>query len=79
MWPRIRDFKFEEKPTVRVVGDVAWIAAAWSSQATGADGQLFTRPGRGTFVLERRNNRWLAVHSHFSLPPSQSEHAHGKL
>jgi ketosteroid isomerase-like protein len=79
VWPRISNFTFEEKPTVRVVGDMAWIAAAWSTQATGPDGKPFTRPGRGTFVLERRNGRWLAVHSHFSLPPTQSEQAHGKL
>jgi ketosteroid isomerase-like protein len=79
VWPRIRNFRFEERPTIRVVGDVAWIAAAWASEAMGPDGREFTRPGRGTFVLERRGGRWLAVHSHFSLPPTQSEAAHGRL
>ena len=79
VWPRIRNFRFEERPAIHQVGDMGWIAAAWSSEATGPDGRPFTRPGRGTFVLERRGGRWLAVHSHFSLPPSQSEQAHGKL
>jgi hypothetical protein len=29
-------------------------------------------------VLERRGGRWLAVHSHVSLLPSQSDEVHGR-
>ncbi len=79
VWPRIREFRFEMKPTIRAGGDLAWIAAEWSTEATGPDGRPFTRPGRGTFVLARRDGRWQCVHSHFSLLPTQSETAHGKL
>ena len=79
VWPRIRDFRFEPDARVRTAGDCAWIAAGWLTEATGPDGRPFTRPGRGTFVLERRGGKWLAVHSHFSLLPSQSETAHGRL
>ncbi len=79
VWPRIRGFRFEERPAGRAAGDTAWVAAAWSSEATGPDGQPFTRQGRATFVLERREGRWLCVHSHVSLPPTQSESAHGRL
>jgi ketosteroid isomerase-like protein len=79
VWPRIREFRFEKDATVRTTGDSAWIAAEWTTEATGPDGRPFTRPGRGTFVLERRNGTWLAVHSHFSLLPTQSESAHGRL
>ena len=81
VWPRIRDFRFEPDARVRTSesGDSAWIATGWLTEATGPDGQPFTRPGRGTFVLERRAGRWLAVHSHFSLLPTQSESAHGRL
>jgi ketosteroid isomerase-like protein len=79
VWPRIRDFHFEPGASVRTSGDSAWIAGGWVTEATGPDGRPFTRPGRGTFVLERRNGRWLAVHSHFSLLPSQSDSAHGRL
>lgn len=79
VWPRIRDFRFDADARVRTSGDSAWIAAGWQTQATGPDGRSFTRPGRGTFVLERRAGRWLAVHSHFSLLPSQSDAAHGRL
>src|SRR5687767_11009617 len=79
VWPRIQNFRFDADARVRSAGDSAWIAAGWSTEATGADGRPFARPGRGTFVLERRDGKWLAVHSHFSLLPSQSESAHGKL
>jgi ketosteroid isomerase-like protein len=79
VWPRIRGFHFEPDTLVRASGDHAWIAGSWSTEVTGPDGRPFERPGRGTFVLERRGGRWLAVHSHFSLLPSQSESAHGRL
>jgi len=79
VWPRITGFTFEGSPVARGEGETAWVAASWSSQATGPDGQPFTRPGRATFVLERRGGRWLCVHSHVSLTPSQSESAHGRL
>ena len=79
VWPRIRGFHFDADTRVRTSGDHAWIAGSWSTEVTGPDGRPFERPGRGTFVLERRGERWLAVHSHFSLLPSQSESAHGRL
>jgi ketosteroid isomerase-like protein len=79
VWPRIRGFEFDADARVRTSGDSAWIAAGWRTEATGPDGETFSRPGRGTFVLERRNGRWLAVHSHFSLLPTQSESAHGRV
>ena len=78
IWPRIRDFTLEPGASVRMAGDTAWIASGWSSEATAPDGRPFRRPGRATFVLERRGGRWLAVHSHVSLMPSKSEDVHGK-
>jgi ketosteroid isomerase-like protein len=79
VWPRIRDFHFEPGARVHTAGNSAWIASGWVTEATGQDGRPFTRPGRGTFVLECRQGTWLAVHSHFSLLPTQSESAHGRL
>ena len=79
VWPRIRDFAFEPNPEVRADGSTAWIAAAWRSEATGPDGRPFSRPGRATFILARRDGRWRCVHSHVSLQPTQSESAHGRL
>jgi ketosteroid isomerase-like protein len=79
VWPRIRAFRFDADTQVHSTGDSAWIAGGWLTEVTGPDGHPFTRPGRGTFVLERRGGKWLAVHSHFSLLPAQSETAHGRL
>lgn len=78
VWPRIREFRFEDQPTVQASDDLAFIAAEWATEATGPDGRPFKRPGRGTFVLARRDGRWQCVHSHFSLLPTQSEAAHGR-
>jgi ketosteroid isomerase-like protein len=78
IWPRIRGFHIEGTPTVVAADASAWIAAVWASEATAADGSPFTRHGRATFVLARRDGRWLAVHSHVSLLPTQSESAHGR-
>jgi ketosteroid isomerase-like protein len=78
IWPRIREFRFAPEPAAAGDGDSAWIAATWSSEATAPDGRPFTRHGRATFNLARRDGRWLAVHSHVSLLPSQSESAHGR-
>src|ERR1700675_1897252 len=58
VWPRIRNFTIDAKPVVRADGIMAWIAAGWSSEATGPDGKPFTRPGRATFILARREGRW---------------------
>lgn len=78
IWPRIRRFRFEERPVIRATADSAWIAAVWYSEATGLDGHPFDRPGRATLILTRRDGRWLAVHTHFSLTPSQAETVHGR-
>ena len=79
VWPRIENFAFDRETRVHTAGDHAWIAGGWTTQATGPDGKPFHRPGRATIVLDRRDGKWLAVHSHFSLLPSQSDSAHGKL
>ena len=79
VWPRIRNFTIDAKPVVRADGETAWIAAGWSSEATGPDGKPFKRPGRATFILARREGHWVCVHSHVSLQPTQSEAAHGKI
>ena len=79
VWPRIRGFHFEPDTHLHESVDHGWIAGSWSTEVTGPDGRPFERPGRGTFVLERRNGRRTVVHSHFSLLPTQSESAHGRL
>jgi len=71
VWPTIRDFTIridEARGAVRE--DHAWVAAPWDSQGVRPDGTTFARPGRLTIALVRDADRWLAVHTHFSLTPS---------
>ena len=70
VWPNIRDFTLRADEAVGAVhGDHGWIAASWDSTGVRADGSTFARPGRATVTLVRRDGRWLATHTHFSLSP----------
>src|SRR6201988_4196081 len=55
--PRTRGFRLDAHPDGAGAGDSAWVAATWASEATGPDGQTFTRHGRATFNLARRDGR----------------------
>ena len=51
-------------------GNLGWVVATWSSTGRRArDGAHFERHGRATFILQHRDDRWVALHSHFSLNP----------
>jgi ketosteroid isomerase-like protein len=70
VWPRIHDFTVRLAETIGgVAGATGWVAAPWDSIVQRSDGSTFERPGRLTVVLERRDGRWLATHTHFSLAP----------
>jgi len=70
IWPTIREFSIRaDQARGGMIGDTAWIAAPWDSLGTNADGSTFPRPGRLTIVFTRRDGRWLARHTHFSLVP----------
>lgn len=70
VWPRIRDFTVDIAGARGAVeGTRAWVAARWDSRGQRPDGTTFRRPGRLTVAFERREGRWLAVHTHFSLSP----------
>lgn len=71
IWNVTRGFDFDlEQMRCRVYGDGAWVAVTWRSQKQHENGDWQHRPGRATFAFERREGKWLAVHSHFSLCPS---------
>ena len=71
VWGVTSGFRFHtEHLACGVEGDHAWVAAPWTSQGRTRDGRTFDRHGRATYVLERRDGRWLAVHSHHSLDPA---------
>jgi ketosteroid isomerase-like protein len=70
VWGTIRDFTFlTERLAWGGSGEMAWLACHWTSTGTGPDGLPVDRPGRMTAVLERREGRWVAVHTHHSLNP----------
>lgn len=76
IWPNIQDFTFKT-PHVRGTTELAWGAATWTSTGFDEQGASFHRPGRATITFDRRNERWLAVHTHFSLAPGIPAHTHG--
>jgi ketosteroid isomerase-like protein len=59
-----------EPVVVSEAGAVAWVAGRARVQAR-VDGQDLTLAGRFTAVLEHRNDRWLLVQTHFSLPAAE--------
>ncbi|HKG25566.1 MAG TPA: nuclear transport factor 2 family protein [Thermomicrobiales bacterium] len=71
IWGAIRGFAFLMTDVhCRGYGDAGiWVACPWTSEGRGPDGEWRERLGRMTAVLERRGERWLAVHTHHSLVP----------
>jgi ketosteroid isomerase-like protein len=59
-----------ESLMVSEAGPVAWVAGRAAVQAR-VEGQELTLTGRFTAVLEQREDRWLLVQTHFSLPAAQ--------
>lgn len=73
IWPTIRDFAFRlDELHWGVNGGLAWAACPWDSIGYRAGGTPFPRPGRVTVILEQRDGKWLAVHTHFSLYPTRA-------
>jgi ketosteroid isomerase-like protein len=71
LWPTIRAFTFR-LAEARCVGDERQLGVVvpWDSLGLRPDGTTFPRAGRATLILIRRDGRWVAVHSHFSLAPA---------
>lgn len=79
IWPNIQDFQIN-LDSIHAGGDasVAWGVATWTSTGFHEDGSPFHRPGRATVILERRDGRWLSVHTHFSLNPGTPPRTYGR-
>jgi ketosteroid isomerase-like protein len=71
VWGATSGFCFDmDQVTTRVRGDLAWILVPWASRTGRSDHGPLDRKGRATYIVERRNGKWLAVHTHHSLDPS---------
>lgn len=71
IWGRIRNFTFllPELHCAKYGDSGLWLACPWVSEAPTSEGEWRQRPGRITAILENRDERWLAVHTHHSLVP----------
>lgn len=70
VWGVTTEFEFNlETVSAKIEGDFAWAASSWQSYGKTNSGEPLLRRGRCTFVFQKRNEQWLAVHSHFSLEP----------
>lgn len=58
--------------SISAAGNVAWAAAdgKFKFRVGGQDAEF---PARATFVLEKRDRKWLIVHAHFSTPAAGQE------
>ncbi|HEV1992731.1 MAG TPA: nuclear transport factor 2 family protein [Candidatus Acidoferrum sp.] len=53
---------------IKVSGTVGWACYQWDFEAV-VDGQQMASQGQTTVVLEKRNNHWVIVLNHTSIPP----------
>jgi ketosteroid isomerase-like protein len=71
VWPVIRDFSFDlSQLHWGWSGDGGWAVTTWTSTGFRPDGSPFPRPGRATVLFTVREDRILAIHTHFSLSPN---------
>jgi uncharacterized protein (TIGR02246 family) len=58
--------------SISAAGPTAWVAAD-GAFVFKVNGQSETVPARASLVLEKRDGKWLIVHSHFSRPSMDQE------
>lgn len=58
--------------SISAAGPIAWATFDGTFKIR-ADGQDMTLPARVSFVLDKRNGKWLIVQSHFSTPAAGQE------
>lgn len=61
-----------EDVTVSSSGNVAWVSARMAMDVNVENNEL-TIFGRLSMVLEKREDKWLIAHLHFSVPDEQEE------
>lgn len=61
-----------ENVTVSNAGNVSWLSSLMTMNAE-VEGEEVLLCGRVTLILEKRENKWLFTHLHFSLPAIEQE------
>ncbi len=70
IWPNISGFTFDlESLRYGADGNLLWGICRWDSEGGNPDGSTYSRPGRATVILQRRDGALKALHTHFSLVP----------
>ncbi|HEX4542513.1 MAG TPA: nuclear transport factor 2 family protein [Candidatus Acidoferrum sp.] len=59
---------------IKVNGNTGWACYQWDFAAD-VDGQPVESKGQTTVVVEKRNNHWVIVHNHTSVPPLSQQPA----
>jgi ketosteroid isomerase-like protein len=78
IWGNIKKFKMD-LGNLHAGGDDkhAWGIVTWTSVGFDGSHEPFHRPGRATVILEKRDGRWVSVHTHFSLYPDIPQRTFG--
>jgi ketosteroid isomerase-like protein len=58
--------------TISAAGNVSWLSGHMNMGAVVNSQEIFL-PGRLSAVLEKRNDKWLFAHLHYSLPAAEQE------
>jgi ketosteroid isomerase-like protein len=54
--------------TIHQVESMGWTTTTWKAAIELKTGESMRLAGRGTFILQKKNCRWLVVHDHISTP-----------
>ncbi|MBI5680778.1 MAG: nuclear transport factor 2 family protein [Methanobacterium sp.] len=61
-----------EKITISNSGNVAWVSSLMTMNAEVSGGEVLLC-GRLSLILEKKDNKWLFTHLHFSVPAIEQE------
>ncbi len=50
------------------LGNIAWTTTTWKAEMIKKDGTKDSMEGRWTAIFEKRGEKWIIVHDHFSVP-----------
>ncbi len=59
-----------KEPRVTIVGTVAWITYYWADSGV-TDGEAFTTRGKSSRIFVLEKGKWLCIHGHYTLLPTQ--------